>query len=91
MTRRQHNACRDVCGHLKIALSGQARQVHNKPVIRLHAIDKATGEEIARIDIPATTNTAPMSFMHEGRQYILLSIASAPDNPAELIALILPD
>jgi quinoprotein glucose dehydrogenase len=56
-----------------------------------HAVDKATGEEIARIDIPATTNTAPMSFMHNGRQYILLSIASAPDNPAELIALVLPD
>lgn len=56
-----------------------------------HAIDKATGEEVARIDIPATTNTAPMSFMHKGRQYILLSIASAPDNPAELIALVLPD
>ncbi len=57
----------------------------------LHAVDKATGEELARIDIPATTNTAPMSFMHEGRQYILLSIASAPDHPAELIALVLPD
>ena len=57
----------------------------------LHAVDKATGEELARIDIPATTNTAPMSFMHNGRQYILLSIASAPDNPAELIALVLPD
>ncbi|MFT5143198.1 MAG: glucose dehydrogenase [Rhodothermales bacterium] len=57
----------------------------------LHAVNKMTGEEIARLDIPATTNTAPMSFMHNGRQYILLSVASAPDNPAEIVALILPD
>ncbi|NNE69993.1 MAG: PQQ-binding-like beta-propeller repeat protein [Rhodothermales bacterium] len=56
----------------------------------LHAVDKATGEEVGWIDIPATTNTAPMSFMRDGKQYILLSIASAPDNPAELIALVLP-
>ena len=57
----------------------------------LHAVDKQTGEEVARIDIPATTNTAMMSYMHEGRQYIVLSVADSPDVPARLVALALPD
>jgi quinoprotein glucose dehydrogenase len=56
----------------------------------LHAVDKMTGEELARIPIPATTNTAPMTYMHEGRQYIILSVAQSPDRPAELVALALP-
>ena len=54
----------------------------------LHAVDKQTGREIARIELPATTNTAPMSFMHEGRQYIVLAVAT-PGFPAELVALAL--
>ena len=40
-------------------------------------------------EIPATTNTAPMTYMHQGRQYIVLSVA-APGHPAELVALALP-
>ncbi|MBO6575894.1 MAG: PQQ-binding-like beta-propeller repeat protein [Rhodothermales bacterium] len=57
----------------------------------LHALDKATGEEVARLSIPATTNTAPMSYMHNGRQYILLSVADAPDVTARIVALALPE
>ncbi len=56
----------------------------------LHVVDKATGEEIAVIDLPAPTNTAPMSYMHEGRQYIVLSVAG-PGEPAQLVALALPE
>ena len=41
----------------------------------LHALDKRTGKEIARVELPATTNTAPMTYLHEGRQYIVLSVA----------------
>jgi quinoprotein glucose dehydrogenase len=55
----------------------------------LHALDKKTGKEIARIEIPATTTTAPMTYMHNGRQYIVLSVA-ATGHPAELVALALP-
>jgi glucose dehydrogenase len=57
----------------------------------LHAVDKMTGEEVGRIEIPAPTNTAPMSYLHDGHQYIILSVARAPDRPAELVALVLPD
>ncbi len=54
-----------------------------------HAVDKKTGKEIAAVEIPATTNTAPMTFLHNGRQYILAAVAS-PDVAAELVALALP-
>jgi quinoprotein glucose dehydrogenase len=55
----------------------------------LHAVDKMTGEEIARIELPATTNTAPMTYMHDGVQYIVLAVAGAGVE-AELVALRLP-
>lgn len=55
----------------------------------LHALDKKTGREVARVEMPATTNTAPMTYMHAGRQYIVLSVAG-PGHPAELVALALP-
>jgi quinoprotein glucose dehydrogenase len=54
-----------------------------------HAVDKATGVEIAEVMLPAPTNAAPITFMHKGRQYIVVAIASA-DLPAELVALALP-
>ncbi|MFN8061054.1 MAG: PQQ-binding-like beta-propeller repeat protein [Vicinamibacterales bacterium] len=54
------------------------------------AVDKKTGKEIAKVRLPAQTNTAPMTFMHNGHQYIVAAIASG-DTPAELVALALPD
>jgi len=43
----------------------------------------------AQVDIPAPTNTAPMSFMHEGVQYLVLSVGSG-ELPGSLVALRLP-
>lgn len=56
----------------------------------LHVVDKRTGAPIATIDLPAPTNTAPMSYVHEGRQYIVVSVAG-PGEPAQLVALALPE
>jgi quinoprotein glucose dehydrogenase len=55
----------------------------------LHVLDKKTGRELAKVELPATTNTAPMTYMHKGRQYIVLSVAG-PGHPAEMVALTLP-
>jgi quinoprotein glucose dehydrogenase len=57
---------------------------------RLHAVNKATGEELVTIDIPSNTQTAPMTFMHEGKQYLCMAIAGRGADP-ELIALTLPE
>ncbi len=55
----------------------------------LHAYDKATGETVAELELPASQTGLPMTYMHEGRQYVVLSVGGA-GHPAELIALALP-
>jgi glucose dehydrogenase len=56
---------------------------------RFHAVDKRTGERLATVELPASTNAAPLTFMHDGEQYIVAAIAG-PGFPAELVALRLP-
>jgi quinoprotein glucose dehydrogenase len=55
----------------------------------LHAVDKLTGEEVGRIELPAPTSAVPMSIMHEGVQYIIVSIAGG-GHPGSIVALRLP-
>ena len=57
------------------------------PVLRAH--DKATGEILAEIDLPGAVSGKPMTYMVDGRQYIVLSVGR--QGPAELVALALPD
>ena len=54
------------------------------------AYDKTTGKVIAEIELPATVTGAPMTYMHNGRQYIVIAV-STQQQPAELVALSLPD
>ncbi len=55
------------------------------------AVDKQTGKEIAKVELPAPTHTAPMTFMHDGRQYIVMAVAGGHAGvEAELVALALP-
>ncbi|HKY21051.1 MAG TPA: hypothetical protein VJM31_07515 [Vicinamibacterales bacterium] len=51
--------------------------------------DKATGEIVSEILLPANTTGAPMTYMVNNKQYIVVSV-SASGKPAELIALTLP-
>ena len=53
------------------------------------ALDKATGETIAEIELPNAQVGLPMTYMHEGRQFIVMSVGGG-GQPAELIALALP-
>ncbi len=55
----------------------------------LHAVDKATGEEIASVEIPGPTLTAPMTYMHDGTQYIVAAIGTR-GMAGSLVALRLP-
>jgi quinoprotein glucose dehydrogenase len=55
----------------------------------LLARDKATGEELAMVDLPARPRGAPMTYMLEGRQHIGISIASEP--VPEFLVLALPE
>jgi mono/diheme cytochrome c family protein len=53
------------------------------------AYDKRTGAVIAEIKLPSKASGAPMTYMHQGRQYIVIAVATR-DHPAELVALALP-
>ena len=53
------------------------------------AYDKATGEVIWTQALDAGTTGAPMTYMHEGRQYIVVTIGET-GGPSEWVALALP-
>ena len=53
------------------------------------AFDKKTGAIVWEMALPAGTSGAPMTYMHNGRQYIVVAV-SGRQAPGELIALALP-
>ena len=55
---------------------------------RLFALDKATGKQVGAVRIPSRTTAVPMTFMHEGRQYIVF--ATGQGASTSLVALALP-
>jgi glucose dehydrogenase len=42
----------------------------------LFAVDKATGRQLAKVTVPATSRYGMMSFVHNGEQYIVLQTGS---------------
>jgi len=56
------------------------------PILR--ALDKATGATIAEIELPGATGAKPMTYMLDGRQYVVVSIGQP--GTAEFVALALP-
>jgi glucose dehydrogenase len=55
----------------------------------LHAVDKATGERLGTVELPAPGRYGMMSYRHQGQQYIVVQVSS-PDHPGALAALRLP-
>lgn len=55
----------------------------------LHAVDKATGETVAEIELPASATGLPMTYMYDDRQYIAVTVSDFR-NGARLVALALP-
>jgi len=53
------------------------------------ARDKATGQVVWETELPAGTTGAPMTYMFEGKQYIVVAIGSR-ERSAEYVALSLP-
>ncbi|HEY9432354.1 MAG TPA: carboxymuconolactone decarboxylase family protein [Blastocatellia bacterium] len=54
------------------------------------AYDKRTGAVVAEIELPSKATGAPMTYLREGRQYIVIAVATQR-HPAELVALALPN
>ena len=55
----------------------------------LRAYDKATGQEVGAVYMPAPQTGSPMSYMHNGQQYIVVAISGASYS-GELLAFKLP-
>jgi len=54
------------------------------------AYDKATGKELGAVPIPGPQTGSPMTYLHNGKQYIVLAV-SGQGAAAEIIGLALPD
>jgi quinoprotein glucose dehydrogenase len=57
---------------------------------KFRAYDKATGAVIAEVELPSGTTGAPMTYLHKGKQYVVVPVG-ARDHPAEFVALGLTD
>ena len=53
---------------------------------RFRAFDKKTGDVVWETELPAGVTSAPMTYMHEGKQYIVVAIQGREHAP-EFIAL----
>jgi quinoprotein glucose dehydrogenase len=53
------------------------------------AIDKATGKVLHRMELPAGTTGIPMTYMTNGRQYVVVAVGGK-GMPAELVAMAVP-
>jgi quinoprotein glucose dehydrogenase len=56
----------------------------------LRAYDKASGRELGAVYMPAGQTGTPMTYTHEGRQYIVVAIGGQ-GYPSELLAFKLPN
>ena len=55
----------------------------------LRAYDKRTGRELAALQLPAPQSGSPMTYMLDGRQYLVIAV-SGTDYPGELLAYAVP-
>jgi quinoprotein glucose dehydrogenase len=69
--------------------AGFATQPDGRRGAMLRAYDKATGKEVGAVYMPAPQTGSPMTYMMNGRQYIVVAISGA-GHSGELIAFRLP-
>ena len=54
----------------------------------IYVFDKKSGAILRQVDVGSTSAGAPMTYLYEGKQYIVVAIGSGPTS--ELVALSLP-
>ena len=78
-------------GDLAIAGDGQITTTPDHPRgAMLRAYDKATGKEVGGILMPAPQSGSPMTYMHNGKQYIIVAISGGAYS-GEYVAYTLPN
>jgi glucose dehydrogenase len=75
---------------LVIAGEGQVTTTSDHPRgAMLRAYDKKTGKEVGAVFMPAPQTGSPMTYMHNGKQYIVVAVSGGPYS-GEYIAYSLP-
>ena len=75
---------------LVIAGEGQVTTTAEHPRgAMLRAYDKKTGKEVGAVYMPAPQTGSPMTYMHNGRQYLVVAVSGGPYS-GEYIAYKLP-
>ena len=70
--------------------SGMATHPNGQRSGMFRAYDKQTGKELGAVPIPGPQTGSPMTYRHEGKQYIVVAVAGQ-GAAAEFIGLALPD
>jgi quinoprotein glucose dehydrogenase len=76
-----------------LVISGEPRAGMTSTGLRgamLRAYDKSTGAEVGAVYMPAAESGAPMTYMFDGKQYIVVAVSGGAYS-GELLALKLPD
>jgi quinoprotein glucose dehydrogenase len=71
-----------------LLIHGTGRNGQENPP-QLFALDKATGKQVGAVKIPSRTTAMPMTFLHQGKQYIVFATGAGANT--SLIALKLPN
>jgi quinoprotein glucose dehydrogenase len=71
-----------------LAEAGSLSAPLGEPMFR--AYDKESGDVVWEYELPSLGSGAPMTYLHEGRQFIVLAV-SDNGHPPELVALALPE
>jgi quinoprotein glucose dehydrogenase len=70
---------------------GVHTNAQGQTVALLRAYDKSTGEDVmGEVNMPAKQTGSPMSYMHNGKQYILIAVTGQAGAGAEILAYALP-
>jgi quinoprotein glucose dehydrogenase len=88
-TGRQGRIGTLVTKSLVIAGEGGFATTPNGRGAMLRAYDKATGKEVGAVYMPAPQTGSPMTYLHDGQQYLVVSI-SGQGYSGELLAFKLP-
>lgn len=70
-----------------LMIYGSGRNGSDNPPM-LYAVDKATGKQVGAVRIPSKTTAVPMTFLHQGKQYIVF--ATGAGSNTSLVAMTLP-
>ena len=74
---------------LVVAGDGQITTVAGVRGAKLRAYDKSNGKEVGSVQMPAPQSGSPMTYMQNGKQYIVVAVSGGPYS-GEYIAYSLP-